>query len=237
MAVGAPRQFLGWAELQCVSDDFLLTVGADHREDFSDVEVDIFIDAGEVASFAGEGVAGVEEHNRELRILFDEGLEICRVGEAKTDVVVAEAGVELQRFSVLGSAYAFLNQVGCHVQEKGIQEVVLQSSGFPAQVPTYERCPRLVAFGSVTRKLLERRNCQSSSIANDGFESHDFRIRDGSRHSGAELLQHGGCEDGPRLGGVDFPDCFIVVYEVAADNVLGDALDPYDSLAGGPRKA
>jgi hypothetical protein len=145
--------------------------------------------------------------------------------------------VELQWLSVLGGAYAFLNQLGCHVQEKGVQEVVLQSGGFPAQVATYEGSPRLVAFGPVICKLLERRNCQSSPVANDGFEAHDFGIRDGSRYSSAELLQHGGCEDSPRLGGVDFPDCFIVVCEVAADNVLGDALDPYDSLAGGPRKA
>lgn len=42
-----------------MGDDLFLAVGTDHGEDFSDVEVDVLVDTGEVAGFAGEGVAGM----------------------------------------------------------------------------------------------------------------------------------------------------------------------------------
>lgn len=76
MAITAPQNLGPRAKFQDLPQHPFLAVLANNGEDLANVSIDILVDRCQVPGLAGEGVAGVQEHDGDCRVGTDERLQV-----------------------------------------------------------------------------------------------------------------------------------------------------------------
>ncbi|TKW57975.1 hypothetical protein CTA1_3031 [Colletotrichum tanaceti] len=252
MPVGAPEDLGPGTQLEDLPQGGLLPVSAQDGEDLPNVGVDVGVDARQVPGLPHKGVAGVEQDDGNGGVLADEVLQVGRRRRGEGDVVVAQAGVELDR--LLAGARGVPDEAREPVDQVLVQPAVVDArerpvggggaGGAGAGAPGVVRVDGLKGLpgGGGVRPSGDG---QAGPVADDGLEAHDLGVGDGLGDAVVEgldglferdagVLDGGGggggiISRGGRLGLV------LPLGQVAVDDVGGHLLDADDPLGRAPR--
>lgn len=128
MTISAPQQASRRHNVQTLANNRLLRIPADHREHLSQIEVNIRVDASQIARLAGVRVRRVKQDKVDLGILRNDRLQIRRIGQHQADIRVSKTRMQLQRLASPRSDLGSLEQIQRLQNQPVIQRLVDRKS-------------------------------------------------------------------------------------------------------------
>ena len=218
VTISAPQQASRRHNVQTLANNRLLRIPADHREHLSQIEVNIRVDASQIARLAGVWVRRVKQDKVDLGILRNDRLQIRRIGQHQADIRVSKTRMQLQRLANPRSDLGSLEQIQRLQNQPVIQWLVVDAirAGLPEN-------PRQRVHHSLRLVLLD---IQTRAIAHHRLEPHHCGVCDGLR----DLLAEGLLELAKRLLRLDARR---QRRRQRREDLLGHGLDAHDALGLG----